>query len=25
MDDFWKESVEGVQHLHISDFLLAER
>ncbi|MFA7089404.1 MAG: ATP-binding protein [Bacteroidales bacterium] len=22
MDDFWKESVEGVQHLHISDFLL---
>lgn len=22
MDDFWKESVEGVQHMHISDFLL---
>jgi predicted AAA+ superfamily ATPase len=22
MDDFWKESVEGVQHVHISDFLL---
>jgi len=21
MDDFWKESVEGVQHLYISDFL----
>jgi len=21
MDDFWKESVEGVQHLHIADFL----
>ena len=22
MDDFWKESVEGVQHLHIADFLI---
>ncbi|MDR2968702.1 MAG: ATP-binding protein [Tannerellaceae bacterium] len=22
MDDFWQESVEGVRHLHISDFLL---
>ncbi len=22
MDDFWKESVEGVQHWHIADFLL---
>jgi len=22
MDDFWQESVEGVQHCHISDFLL---
>ncbi|MDR2970900.1 MAG: ATP-binding protein, partial [Bacteroidales bacterium] len=22
MDDFWKESIGGVQHLHISDFLL---
>jgi len=24
MDDFWKESIEGIQHFHISDFLLAE-
>lgn len=24
MDDFWKESVEGVKHLHIADFLLDE-
>ncbi|MDR1756378.1 MAG: ATP-binding protein [Culturomica sp.] len=24
MDDFWKESVEGVQHVHISDFLLQD-
>lgn len=23
MDGFWKESVEGVQHLHIADFLLS--
>ena len=22
MDDFWKESIEGVQHFYISDFLL---
>lgn len=22
MDDFWKESVEGIKHFHISDFLL---
>lgn len=22
MDDFWKEAVEGIKHLHISDFLL---
>ena len=22
MDDFWKDSVEGVRHFHISDFLL---
>ena len=22
MDDLWKESIEGVQHLHIADFLL---
>lgn len=24
MDDFWKETVEGVKHLHIADFLLME-
>ena len=24
MDDFWKESIEGVQHLHIADFLLKD-
>lgn len=24
MDDFWRESVEGVQHLHIADFLLQD-
>ncbi|NMB49722.1 MAG: ATP-binding protein [Bacteroidales bacterium] len=24
MDDFWKETVEGVQHFYISDFLLME-
>jgi predicted AAA+ superfamily ATPase len=24
MDDFWKESIEGIQHFHISDFLLAD-
>jgi len=24
MDDFWKENVEGVQHVHISDYLLME-
>jgi len=23
MDDFWKESIEGVQHFYISDFLLS--
>lgn len=23
MDDFWKESIEGVQHFHIADFLLS--
>ncbi len=22
MDDFWKESIKGVQHIHIADFLL---
>lgn len=25
MDDFWKDSIEGVKHLYISDFLLDER
>jgi len=24
MDDFWKESIEGVQHFYISDFLLKD-
>lgn len=24
MDEFWKDSIEGVQHLYISDFLLKE-
>jgi hypothetical protein len=24
MDDFWKESVAGVQHFHLSDFLLLD-
>jgi len=24
MDEFWKESVKGVQHFHISDFLLSK-
>lgn len=24
MDDFWKDSIEGVRHRHIADFLLAE-
>jgi predicted AAA+ superfamily ATPase len=24
MDDFWKETVEGVLHLHITDFLLGQ-
>ncbi len=24
MDEFWKESVEGVQHLHITDFLMGD-
>jgi predicted AAA+ superfamily ATPase len=23
MDDFWKESIQGVQHFHIADFLLS--
>ena len=22
MEDFWKESVEGIQHLHMAEFLL---
>lgn len=25
MDEFWKESVEGVRHIHIADFLLMEK
>jgi len=25
MDDFWQESVEGVQHFYISDFLLSDQ
>ena len=24
MDDFWEESVDGVKHMHISDFLIAD-
>jgi len=24
MDDFWKDTMEGVKHLHIADFLLSE-
>lgn len=24
MDDFWKESIEGVKHLYITDFLLSQ-
>ncbi len=24
MDEFWKESVEGVKHIHIADFLLSD-
>lgn len=24
MDDFWRESIEGVRHLYITDFLLSE-
>ncbi len=22
MDDFWKDDIEGVQHIYITDFLL---
>lgn len=25
MDDFWKDSIDGVEHIHISDFLLSEK
>ena len=25
MDDFWKDSIEGVKHLYISDFLMSEK
>lgn len=24
MDDFWKDTIEGVAHLYITDFLLKE-
>ncbi|HQB49021.1 MAG TPA: ATP-binding protein, partial [Bacteroidales bacterium] len=24
MDEFWKDSIEGVKHLYITDFLLSE-
>jgi predicted AAA+ superfamily ATPase len=24
MDAFWKESVEGIHHVHIADFLLID-
>jgi len=24
MDDFWKDTIEGVRHLHITDFLLSD-
>jgi predicted AAA+ superfamily ATPase len=25
MDNFWKDSINGVEHFHISDFLLSDR
>lgn len=25
MDEFWKDNIEGVKHIHIADFLLMER
>lgn len=25
MDDFWKDSIEGVQHVYITDFLRANK
>ena len=25
MDEFWKDNIEGVKHMHIADFLLTER
>ena len=25
MDDFWKDNIEGIKHIHIADFLLMER
>lgn len=25
MDDFWKDDIDGVQHVHIKDFLLSEQ
>lgn len=24
MDEFWKDNIEGVKHMHIADFLLME-
>ena len=24
MDEFWKDNIEGIKHLHITDFLLGE-
>ena len=24
MDEFWKDNIEGVKHIHIADFLLME-
>jgi len=25
MDEFWKDSIEGIKHLYVTDFLLRER
>jgi predicted AAA+ superfamily ATPase len=25
MDEFWKDNIEGIKHIHIADFLLMER
>ena len=24
MDEFWKDNIEGIKHIHIADFLLME-